>query len=264
MKKYIQFIKISFNNGLAYRVEYFVGTFRNLVILLVQLCVWRALLAAGPVTTDAGVVTLGEMNTYVLISSMIQTLLTVNVVWNISDRIRNGQIAMDLIKPMNFQAYTFANMLGQNMFSFLFQLLPILAVGVIFIGMDFPSIPNLLFFLLVMINAIIISFQINYIVGLVVFWYLRGWQANVIWMLNRLFSGAYIPLWFFPKFLVIISGFLPFRLYYFVPISIYMGKLTPLDCLYAILQQFAWMVVLYGLIRLEWRAAIKKLVIQGG
>jgi ABC-2 type transport system permease protein len=171
---------------------------------------------------------------------------------------------MDLIKPMNFQAYTFANMLGQNMFSFLFQLLPILAVGVIFIGMDFPSILNLLIFLLVMINAIIISFQINYIVGLVVFWYLRGWQANVIWMLNRLFSGAYIPLWFFPKVLVTISGFLPFRLYYFVPISIFMGKLTPLDCLYAILQQFAWMVVLYGLIRLEWRAAIKKLVIQGG
>jgi ABC-2 type transport system permease protein len=155
-------------------------------------------------------------------------------------------------------------MLGQNMFAFLFQLLPILAVGVIFVGMDFPSPMNLLFFLLTMINAIIISFQINYIIGLVVFWYLRGWQANIIWMLNRLFSGAYIPLWFFPSFLVTMSNFLPFRLYYFVPISIYLGKLTPLDCLYAFLQQFAWMVVLYGLIMLVWQAAIKKLVIQGG
>jgi ABC-2 type transport system permease protein len=264
MKKYLKFIQISFNNGLAYRVEYFIGTFRNLVILLVQLCVWRALLTAGSVTTDSGLVTLREMNTYVLISSMIGTLLTVNVVWNITDRIRNGQIAMDLLKPMDFQAYTFANMLGQNMFAFLFQLLPILAVGVIFVGMDFPSPLNLLFFLLTMVNAIIISFQINYIIGLVVFWYLRGWQANIVWMLNRLFSGAYIPLWFFPSFLVTMSNFLPFRLYYFVPISIYLGTLTPLDCLYAILQQFAWIAVLYGLTMLEWRAAIKKLVIQGG
>ena len=119
MKKYLKFIQISFNNGLAYRVEYFIGTFRNLVILLVQLCVWRALLTAGSVTTESGLVTLREMNTYVLISSMIGTLLTVNVVWNITDRIRNGQIAMDLLKPMDFQAYTFANMLGQNMFAFL-------------------------------------------------------------------------------------------------------------------------------------------------
>jgi len=264
MKKYLKFIQISFYNGLAYRVEYFVGTFRNLVILLVQLCVWRALLTAGSVTTSTGVVTLREMNTYVLISSMIGTLLTVNVVWNMTDRIRNGQIAMDLLKPMNFQAYTFANMLGQNMFAFLFQLLPILAVGIIFVGMNFPSIPNLLLFQFTMINAIVISFQINYIIGLVVFWYLRGWQANIVWMLNRLFSGAYIPLWFFPTFLVTISNFLPFRLYYFVPISIYLGTLTPRDCLYAILQQFAWMIILYGLTMLEWRAAMKKLVIQGG
>ena len=264
MKKYIQFIKISFNNGLAYRVEYFVGTFRNLVILLVQLCVWRALLAAGAVTTDAGVITLREMTTYVVLSSMIGTLLTVDVIWSMNDRIRNGQIAMDLVKPVNYQTYTFCNMLGQNMFSFLFQLLPILVIGVIFVGIDFPSILNFLLFLVTLINAIVIMFQMNYALGLVAFWYMRGWQSTIVWILNRLFSGRYIPLWFFPPILVTISYFLPLRLMYFVPISIYLGTMAPLDCLYAILQQFAWMVVLYGLTRLMWRAAIKKLVIQGG
>jgi ABC-2 type transport system permease protein len=264
MKKYIQFIKISFNNGLAYRVEYFVGTFRNLVILLVQLCVWRALLAAGSVTTDAGVITLREMTTYVVLSSMIGTLLTVDVIWSMNDRIRNGQIAMDLVKPVNYQTYTFCSMLGQNMFSFLFQLLPILVIGVFSVGIDFPSIFNFLLFLVTLINAIVIMFQMNYALGLVAFWYMRGWQSTIVWILNRLFSGRYIPLWFFPPILVTISYFLPLRLMYFVTISIYLGTMAPLDCLYAILQQFAWMVLLYGLTRLMWRAAIKKLVIQGG
>ena len=264
MKKYLKFIQISFNNGLAYRVEYFVGTFRNLVILLVQVCVWRALLTAGPVTTGSGVVTLKEMTTYVVVSSMIGTLLTVNVIPNLNDRINNGQIGMDLLKPVNFQAYSFANMLGQNMFSFLFQMLPILAVGIIFVRMDFPSIPNFLFFLLTMINAIIIAFQVNFGMGLIGFWYMRGWQSTIIWILNRLFSGAYIPLWFFPQILVTISYFLPLRLMYFAPISIFLGTVTPLDCLYIILQQFGWMIVLYGVIMITWRAAIKKLVIQGG
>jgi ABC-2 type transport system permease protein len=264
MKKYLKFIQISFNNGLAYRVEYFVGTFRNLVILLVQLAVWKALLAAGPVTTDAGVVTLKEMTTYVVISSMIGTLLTVDVIFNMNDRIRNGQIGMDLVKPVNFQIYTFCNMLGQNMFSFLFQLLPILAIGVIFIGIEFPSMFNFLLFLITLVNAMVIMFQMNYALGLVAFWYMRGWQSTIIWILNRLFSGRYIPLWFFPPVLVTISYFLPLRLMYFVPISIYLGKMAPLECLSSILQQFAWMLVLYGVTRLMWRAAIKKLVIQGG
>jgi ABC-2 type transport system permease protein len=264
MKKYLKFIQISFNNGLAYRVEYFVGTFRNLVILLVQLAVWKALLTAGPVTTGSGVVTLREMTTYVVISSMIGTLLTVDVIFNMNDRIRNGQIGMDLVKPVNFQTYTFCNMLGQNMFSFLFQLLPILVIGVIFVGIELPSIFNFLLFLVTLINAIVIMFQMNYALGLVAFWYMRGWQSTIVWILNRLFSGRYIPLWFFPPILVTISYFLPLRLMYFVPISIYLGTMAPLDCLYAILQQFAWMVLLYGLTRLMWRAAIKKLVIQGG
>jgi ABC-type uncharacterized transport system permease subunit len=51
---------------------------------------------------------------------------------------------------------------------------------------------------------------------------------------------------------------------YFAPISIFLGTVTPLDCLYIILQQFGWMIVLYGVIMITWRAAIKKLVIQGG
>jgi ABC-2 type transport system permease protein len=100
--------------------------------------------------------------------------------------------------------------------------------------------------------------------GLIGFWYMRGWQSTIIWILNRLFSGAYIPLWFFPQILVTISYFLPLRLMYFAPISIFLGTVTPLDCLYIILQQFGWMFVLYAVIMVMWRAAIKKLVIQGG
>jgi len=82
-------------------VEYFVGTFRNLVILWYSWLL-EALLTAGPVTTGSGVVTLREMTTYVVISSMIGTLLTVDVIFNMNDRIRNGQIGMDLVKAGEF------------------------------------------------------------------------------------------------------------------------------------------------------------------
>jgi len=44
-------------------------------------------------------------------------------------------------------------------------------------------------------------FQMNYALGLVAFWYMRGWQSTIVWILNRLFSGRYIPLWFSRLFL---------------------------------------------------------------
>jgi ABC-2 type transport system permease protein len=107
-------------------------------------------------------------------------------------------------------------------------------------------------------------FLINYAMGLIAFWYLRGWQNTILWTLNRLFSGATIPLWFFPSVLVTISNFLPLRLMYFVPISVYLGQVTPIDCLNLILQQFLWIGILYLLTKVVWRTAINKLVIQGG
>jgi ABC-2 type transport system permease protein len=266
MKKYFKFIQISFKNGLAYRAEYFIGVFRSLVVLLVQLCVWRALLGhTGQVTTNSGIVTLKEMTTYVLVSSMISTMVNYNVIQDMNNRIGTGQISMDLVKPMNFQTYTFCNMTGQNMFSFLFQLLPILVIGLIFVGIDFPTLQNLLLFCLALINAVVIMFLMNYCLGLMAFWYTRTWQVSeLLQMFIRLFSGMIVPLWFFPKVLMNIADFLPFKLTYFVPISVFMGKGTFVDSLWSLLQQFGWMAVLYLLTKLVWRTAIKKLVIQGG
>lgn len=266
MRKYFEYIKNAFKESLAYRVEYFLGITQRLFILLVQLYLWRALLGQSEqASTDMGVITLNEMTTYVLISTIISTLVSSNVIENMSDRIRNGQISMDLIKPVNFKTYMFCSMIGRSFFNFLFQLLPILAIGLIFIGIEYPSMQNLLLFCITLINAILISFLISYSLGLLAFWYMSMWQVDaLLWTLIRLFSGAWIPLWFFPKILVNMSNFLPFRLMYFVPISIFLGKVELVDCMYLLIQQLIWIVVLFGITRLMWHPAIKKLVIQGG
>lgn len=266
MRKYFEYIKNAFKESLAYRVEYFLGIAGTLFRLLVQLYLWRALLGQSEqASTDMGVITLSEMTTYVLMSTIISTLVYSNVIENIDDRIRNGQISMDLIKPINFKTYMFCSMIGRSFFNFLFQLLPILAIGLIFIGIEYPSIQNLLLFCVTLVNAIIIMFLISYSLGLIAFWTIRIWEADMLLgTLIRLFSGAWIPLWFFPKILVNISNFLPFRLVYFVPISVFLGKVELVDCMYLLIQQLIWIVVLFGVTRLMWHIAIRKLIIQGG
>ena len=79
-----------------------------------------------------------------------------------------------------------------------------------------------------------------------------------------LFSGSIVPLWFFPDALEKVSYFLPFRLIYFVPISVYLNKAGFFGSINLIMQQFIWIISLHLLMEGIWKLGIKKLVVQGG
>jgi len=266
MRKYYEYIKNSFKEYLAYRVEYISGIIQTLLSLAVQLYLWQALMGqSGQVSTDAGIITLKDMITYVLVVALVDTLARSNVIYDINDRVRSGQISTDLVRPMNFIGYMFCRMAGRSLFNFLLQFLPVLVIGVIFLDISYPTVPDLLFFCITVINALLLTFLLTFSLGILSFWYMQIWQVDILLgTAFQLFAGGWIPLWFFPEVLVKISNFLPFRLVYYVPISIYLGKLDTQDCWFAVLQQVVWIVILYGLTRLMWHFAVKKLVIQGG
>lgn len=266
MRVYYEYIKNSFKEYLAYRFEYFTGIIQTLLSLMVQLYLWNALMGrSGPVSTNSGIVTLEDMVTYVLVSTLISSLARSRVIYDINERVRNGQISADLIRPVNFIGYMFSRTIGRSFFNLIFQFLPVLVIGIVFLDINFPSIPNLLFFGISAINAMIILFLITFCLGLLAFWYMYIWQVDMLLgTAFELFSGGWIPLWFFPSVLFTISSFLPFRLVYFIPISIFLGRLEVQDCWFMILQQVIWIIIFYGITRIIWNAAIKKLVFQGG
>jgi ABC-2 type transport system permease protein len=49
-----------------------------------------------------------------------------------------------------------------------------------------------------------------------------------------------------------------------VPVNIYLGKLAGPEAYEALLQQVLWVVVLWGLGRLIWAQASKKITVYGG
>jgi len=141
----------------------------------------------------------------------------------------------------------------------------VLIIGILFFNIQYPTGTNLMMFILTLINGLIINYFITHIIGLVSFWYTWIWQFNMLLSsLVKLFSGAFIPLWFFPKTISNAALFLPFRLIYYTPISIYLGKVNIQDIIWAIMQQFLWIVGLYFLERLIWSRAVNKLVVHGG
>ena len=77
-------------------------------------------------------------------------------------------------------------------------------------------------------------------------------------------SGSLIPLAFMPDGLRLCLEYMPFASMSYTPVMIYMGKYAGYEILFRIGLQALWAVLLYGLSKLIWMGAIKKLCVQGG
>ncbi|WP_139992312.1 ABC transporter permease [Paenibacillus paridis] len=257
----------AFRSLLAFRAEVLLFLFGQLFRIFVQVYIWYALFGdSGQLASKAGAVTIQEMITYVVISSVISVFATNDVIFRVSSKVSSGEIAMDLIKPMSFRSVIFCQAFGTNLYRMLFELIPLIIVSLLFFHVQLPSPANGLAFLILVINGLILNFLITYTIGLIAFWYILVWQVNTVLNgLIRLFSGAFIPIWFFSDSLVKVSYFLPFRLIYYEPISVYLGKVTGWQELLAIfIQQLAWMAGFLLLQKWMWSRAVTRLVVQGG
>ncbi|MBC8457303.1 MAG: ABC-2 family transporter protein, partial [Deltaproteobacteria bacterium] len=108
--------------------------------------------------------------------------------------------------------------------------------------------------------------SIEFLIGILAFWIveIRGIYFVVVWGISWLLSGYFLPLEFYPNILAKIAAVLPFRAVIYFPTTIYVGRLTGQSVVVALLIQLIWVIVLIGFGRLGYRAAFRRLVIQGG
>jgi ABC-2 type transport system permease protein len=259
----VEFFKRSFQSAIAFRVNTLLSVIGSVLWIFVQVAVWRALLS-GPV--EGVGTTAREMVTYVILSALVGALTSNSLLSWIEGAILSGEIAGSLIKPMSLKLYLIAENLGWSLFAFVFRIVPILAFGIFLFGMQGPaSAAHGALFLCSLVGGAVVSISLNYTVGLFAFWYLVTWHTHaILGNLMAFLSGSVVPLWFFPNALATIAAWLPFRSIYYVPISIYLGRLSIADSLLALGQQALWVLILYGLERLLWGRGIRQLVIQGG
>ncbi|MFF2480331.1 ABC transporter permease [Paenibacillus sp. NPDC058071] len=257
----------AFRSLLAFRAEVLLFLFGQLFKIFVQVYIWHALFdGTGHLNSKAGAISIQEMITYVVISSIISVFATNDVIFRVSSKVSSGEIAMDLLKPMSFRSVVFCQAFGRNMYRMLFELIPLVTVSLLIFHIQLPSPGNALVFFVLVINGLLLNFLITYTIGLIAFWYVLVWQVNTVLNgLIRLFSGAFLPIWFFSDSLMQLSYFMPFRLIYYEPISVYLGKVTSGQELLAIIvQQLAWIAGFLLLQKWMWSRAVRRLVVQGG
>jgi ABC-2 type transport system permease protein len=263
IRKYVRHILCAIQETTAYRSSYFINIISQFVSYTAIFFLWRAVYASGSVI---GGLSWEDMQGYLLVSLFTSAVISGSSEFRVSRSIWTGNIAVELVRPVDYQKANFAITMG-NGFA---EGVLVAAIGLafaLFIGFTAPPAQPLtwLFFLVALAFSFVTKFLVVYIFGLFTFWTMGG--MGMSWFrrgLTDFFSGALIPLAFFPGWLQTVAAALPFRAIVSTPAMIFIEQLTPSQILVTFAVEAAWAVGLWYLARLVWHFAMQKLTVQGG
>ena len=261
IEPYVEFARKAFSREATYRFE--VLTSIGSLVLRVYLLrsVWIALYAQN--AAPAGI-PLHSMITYSTVALLMSLILEVDGTRLIRDKVREGTIATDLMKPIDLPLYFFSEGFGMTMFHAL-TILPSLLLALLLVRIDVPGFGALACFALSFVFGYFVNFFLNFLMNSVAFWTLETFaiQLMVRWA-SDLLSGQILPLTFFPGALGWIVERLPFAAIYSTPLRIYIGELPQSEWAGAIAAQMLWLALFAALSYFVWRAASRRVVVQGG
>jgi viologen exporter family transport system permease protein len=260
---YVEFAKRAFSREGTYRFQVFsrIGSVLLRVYLLSTL--WTNLYRANGV--QAGI-TLEGMITYVVIALLLDIVYGVNGAYVVREKIREGSIAIDFMRPISVPMYVFADTLGQTGFALL-QCVPALLVSSFIVHVAAPVSPVAF---VAFVAAVGIGFVVNYFIDLIMatitFWTMEIFGVQLmVQFIASLLSGSLVPLYFFPQGwiqnLLLAS---PFAALYNAPLSIWIGKYQGTEIAQALAVQALWAIVLGAFAIWLWGIGERKVVIQGG
>lgn len=256
----------AFRRYSTYRAATVAGIFTNSVFGIIYSFAYIALWKANP---TAGGYDRSDAVTYVWLG---QALLMTVAVWgggstdDLAERIRSGDIAIDLYRPVGLVPWYLASDLGRALYHLLTRGLAPTVVGVVLFDIKVPASPAAaLGFVLAVPLAVVVSFAMRFLVASSAFWLLDQSGVKVMsGAFATFFSGMMLPLVLFPGWLGTIARALPWASYVQVPADIWLGKHTGVDLVLALGFQLMWAAILLVCCQLVLRAATRKVVVQGG
>ena len=261
-------LRIGWHDAIAYRSELVVWML-TMTLPLIMLALFRAVAAEGPVKTAGGSFDGPAFTTYFLATLIVRQLASSWVVWEMTYAIRQGTLAMRLLRPIHplwsYLCDSLANITLRALVS-----VPIAGILLYTIegsaGARVAHDPaTLALFFLSLAQAFAIAFSFSAITGALAL-YIDS--ALGIWSLyigvHALFSGYLVPLELFPSWLRAIAMATPFPYLQALPVELLIGRYGVHEALPQIARQSLWMAASLVVLIAVWRNAQKRFAAFGG
>ena len=263
VRVYGEFVRVGFVNTIAYRLRYYTGIVTYFIYVSVYYFIWKAIYAHSASIEGFD---FSHLLTYVAVGWIIRSFYYNNIDQDIATQVLEGKLAMDLIKPVNPQGMYVAQALGESVFRLVMLTAPTAVVLLLVYPVRAPASGwhlvaflvsvFLSFFLVAGINFAVGTFAIRLksILGLL----------RAKYFLLELFSGLLIPISFFPHAFQVALAFMPFQYISYIPVLLYLGKISGLGILKALGLQLFWVAAMIALGHGLWTWSSRKITIQGG
>jgi ABC-2 type transport system permease protein len=264
LNKYFSIAKASLEVIFVYRAGFAFNMIGTVFYVVAMFYLWQTIFLGKP--GNLGGFTWPEMKAYLIVAFILNSTMTWFDEWQMGADIREGRVATDLARPIDFQLKRFAEATGPVPFELVSALGIGAVVAVVFGGIALPADPvHLALFIVSAALATLLKFAIIYCVSMVAFW-TTGMEgvSNGRMAVQNIFSGALIPLVFFPDWLRGFASVLPFQGMISTPALTYLGAMDGPTTAFMIGTQAVWVVGLMLFGRLLWRSAIKAVTINGG
>jgi ABC-type uncharacterized transport system permease subunit len=258
---YWEFVKVAIARETTYRFEVFASLAAFAMRVYLLRMVWFALYAHNAAPRG---LSLHAIVTYSTLAMLMGLVLDIDQTRGLHDRLHDGSIATDFMKPISVPLFFFADGTGEVLFRVML-LVPALGLALLLVHVDLPSATAAAGFLVSFVLGYFVGFFINFILNCTAFWTfeISGVQMIVTW-LTDLLGGEVVPLALFPVALGRIAYALPFAAMFSTPLSIYIGLIRPAQYPAAMGLQALWLVLLAGISTVMWRAGARRIVVQGG
>ncbi len=267
MKKYFSLLKMRFIAGLQYRTAAFAGVATQFAWGYMLILMFRAFYEA-----DSGSFPMRfeELSSYIWLQ---QALLALFMSWyfdmEIFESITSGGVGYDLCRPLDIYWMWYVRNIAARFAKAALRCVPILFVAVMLpkpygISMPHDWVAACLFVVSLLLGVLVLV-AFSMLIYISAFYTISSEGIRVLSVsVVEFFSGALIPLPFFPGGLQLFMKLLPFASTQNTPFLIYVGHYGRMEAIISIGIQILWFVVLTMLGRLMIKRALRRVVVQGG
>ena len=258
INKYLEFMKIEAKEDLADRSRFFVWIISKPIIMIMQIMIWTAVFTYSN-TSSIGGFSIEQTINYFLFMQIFGNIIYNNLSEDTGEDIYSGYLSMSLLKPVNFSLSKVFGNFGGRIFSFFYESIPTLIVGLVFFNFTIYSLPMMIVSIISLFLGLLINSFFSLCWSLI---YFRMINFSPFERIKRyaltFISGYYIPIAFMPLAFQKVLKYLPFNYVFYEPSMIYFNIYSNYQILQVLLMQVLWIMILYLLFNILFKKMLKK------
>lgn len=259
---FLELARRSFARELTYRAAALAGLLTNLFFGMLRVAVLLALLDARP---QPGYSALDAI-TYTGLTQLLLGVLSVFGWFELMRGVHSGEIAGDLLRPLDLFSFWLARDAGRALAQLLMRGLPILALYALLFGFRWPaSGAQWLAVVVSVLLAWLVGFAFRFLVNLAAFWSPDAIGIGRFAFTVLMFAcGFLMPLRLFPEWVQTACAWTPFPSMLNTVVEIWLGQRAGAAAWQAIGAQAAWALGLIALSQFVLARGTRRLVVLGG